>query len=111
MLAASMSGPPTRSVLSGKAEFPMTLLLPEMDQRYSREAFRQWCKAQPKGRYERVDGRIVAMAPERGAHLRVKGAVYKALDRAVALAGVECQALPDGATVETATATMSRMRW
>ncbi len=53
------------------------------------------------GRYERVDGRIVAMAPERGAHLRVKGAVYKALDRAVAMAGVDCQALPDGATVET----------
>jgi len=74
---------------------------PEMDRRYSREEFRQWCEAQPAGRYERVDGRIVAMAPERGAHLRVKGAVYKALDRAVAMAGVDCQALPDGATVET----------
>ncbi len=42
---------------------------------YSREEFRQWCEAQTKGRYERVDGFIVAMAPERGAHLRVKGAV------------------------------------
>lgn len=73
----------------------------EMDHRYSREAFRRWCEAQPRGRYERVDGRIVAMAPERGAHLRMKGAVYKALDRAVARAGVHCQALPDGATVET----------
>jgi hypothetical protein len=41
------------------------------------------------------------MAPERGAHLRVKGAIYKALDRAVTVAGVLCQALPDGATVET----------
>lgn len=68
---------------------------------YSREAFRRWYDAQPKGRYERVDGRIVAMAPERGAHLRVKGAIYRALDRAVTLAGVPCQALPDGATVET----------
>ena len=74
---------------------------PERDRRYSREAFRRWCEAQPTGRYERVDGRIVAMAPERGAHLRVKGAVYKALDRAIAMAGVACQALPDGATVET----------
>jgi hypothetical protein len=46
-------------------------------------------------RYERVDGRIVAVAPERGAHLRVKGAVYRALDRAVTLAGVPCQALPE----------------
>ncbi len=67
----------------------------------SREAFRRWCAEQPKGRYERIDGRIVAMAPERGAHLRIKGAVYRALDRAVAAAGVDCQALPDGATVET----------
>ena len=68
---------------------------------YSREAFRRWCETQTKGRFERVDGRIVAMAPERGAHLRVKGAVYSALKRAVADAGVLCQALPDGATVET----------
>ena len=79
----------------------MTLSSPETDRRYSREEFRRWCEAQPRGRYERVDGRIVAMAPERGAHLRVKGAVFKALDRAVAVAGVGCQALPDGATVET----------
>jgi Uma2 family endonuclease len=79
----------------------MNCALPKMDSYYSREAFRHWCDAQPKGRYERVDGRIVAMAPERGAHLRVKGAVYKALDHAVTLAGVPCQALPDGATVET----------
>jgi Uma2 family endonuclease len=68
---------------------------------YSRDEFRQWYEAQTKGRYERVDGRIVAMVPERGAHLRVKGAIYKALDRAVTSAGVPCQALPDGATVET----------
>ncbi len=40
-------------------------------------------------------------APERGAHLRMKAAVYKALERAIADAGVACQALPDGATVET----------
>ncbi len=79
----------------------MTLSSPETDRRYSREEFRQWCETQPWGRYERVDGRIVAMAPERGAHLRVKGAVYRALYRAVAMAGVGCQALPDGATVET----------
>ncbi len=79
----------------------MNLPPPEMDRRYSREEFRRWYEVQPTGRYERVDGRIVAMAPERGAHLRVKGAVYKALDRAIAIAGVGCQALPDGATVET----------
>ena len=79
----------------------MSLPSSELDRRYSREEFRRWCEAQPTGRYERLDGRIVAMAPERGAHLRAKGAVYKALDRAIAVAGVDCQALPDGATVET----------
>ena len=79
----------------------MTLLSPEADRRYSREEFRRWCETQPRGRYERVDGRIVAMAPERGAHLRAKAAVYEALKRAIAAAGVDCQALPDGATVET----------
>ena len=79
----------------------MNLASPKRDGYYSREAFRRWYDDQPKGRYERVDGRIVAMAPERGARLRVKGAIYKALDRAVTLAGVPCQTLPDGATVET----------
>ena len=79
----------------------MSLASPNTGGRYSREAFRRWYEAQATGRYERVDGRIVAMAPERGAHLRVKGAVFKALDRAVTVAGVHCQALPDGATIET----------
>ena len=73
----------------------------ETERRYSREEYRRWCETQPKGHYERVDGLIVAMAPERGAHVRVKGAVYRALSRAVTVAGVDCQALPDGATVET----------
>ena len=67
----------------------------------SREEYRLWCASQPRGRYERIDGRIVAMAPERGAHLRRKAAVWQALDRAIRAAGVACQALPDGATVET----------
>ena len=79
----------------------MTLPLPDTDRLYSREEYRRWCDAQPRGRYERVDGRIVAMAPERGAHVRVKAAAYRALRRAVAAAGVDCEALADGATVET----------
>jgi Uma2 family endonuclease len=79
----------------------MNVASPTTDRYYSREEFTRWCDAQPNGRYERVDGRIVATAPERGAHLRVKGAIYKALHRAVIAASVLCQALPDGATVET----------
>ena len=78
----------------------MTVASPATEQPCSREAFRRWYEAQPKGRSERVDGRIVAMAPERGAHLVIKGAVYRALYRAVIAAGIACQALPDGATVE-----------
>jgi len=80
----------------------MPLKQPETDRLYTRDEYRNWCAAQPRGRYERVDGRIVAMAPERGAHLRIKGAVYRALDRAITEAMLPCcQALPDGATVET----------
>jgi hypothetical protein len=70
----------------------MDLAQPGTDRYYSHEASRRWCEALKKGRYERVDGAIVATAPERGAHLRVKGAIYKALDRAVADAGVHCLA-------------------
>lgn len=66
----------------------------------SRDEYRRWAEAQPRGRYERVEGEVVAMAPERGAHLRVKAAVWLALRQAITAAGVPCQALPDGATVE-----------
>lgn len=65
-----------------------------------RAAFRAWAEAQPRGRFERVAGVVVAMAPERGAHLRTKAAVWLALREAIAEAGVPCEALPDGATVE-----------
>jgi Uma2 family endonuclease len=74
---------------------------PETDRIYSREEFRLWYEAQPRGRYERMDGRIVAMAPERAAHVRIKAAVWKALDRAIRGAGLSCEALPDGVAVET----------
>ena len=43
----------------------MDLAQPRTDRYYSREEFRRWCEAQTKGRYERVDGWIVTMAPER----------------------------------------------
>jgi Uma2 family endonuclease len=79
----------------------MNLVLTATDGFVSREEYRSWCATQPQGRFERVDGRIVAMPPERGAHVRVKGEVYIALKRAVAAAEVKCQALPHGATVET----------
>lgn len=79
----------------------MTLVSPLPERRYSRDEFRRWYDAQPNGRFERVDGVIVAMAPERIVHVRIKGAVYRALYRAVTEAGADCEALTDGATIET----------
>ncbi len=79
----------------------MTRSLPETDRRYSREEYRHWCEMQPRGRYERIDGLIVAMAPERVGHARTKASVYIALKQALTRAGLGCEALPDGVTVET----------
>ena len=73
----------------------------EKDLVLTREEYYRWCAMQPRGRFERVDGRIVAMSPERGAHLRVKMAVVNELARAIAACGAPCQALPDGAIVKT----------
>lgn len=72
----------------------------DMPLRMSREEFRHWAMAQPRGRFERVAGEVVAMAPERLAHLRVKMRVWRALDRAVRAAGLDCEAIGDGLTVE-----------
>jgi Uma2 family endonuclease len=68
---------------------------------YTREAFREWCAAQNGGRYERVGGQIVAMSPERLGHVRVKSNVFIALRAAIQAAGVPCEAIADGMTVET----------
>src|SRR5882757_10924163 len=92
-IGSASPGKPIHDNIRRDRRLPMNLAQPRTDRYYSREEFRRWCEAQTRGRYERVDGWIVAMAPERGAHLRVKGAIYKALDRAVTAAGVPCQAL------------------
>ena len=69
----------------------------------TREQYRRWALEQPRGRFERVDGRVVVMAAEPGLplRLRLKLAVLLALRDAIAKAGVRCQAIPDGVTVET----------
>jgi Uma2 family endonuclease len=58
--------------------------------------FLAWAEAQPSGRYELVDGQIVAMAPERVRHNLVKGAVYLALVDAVRAAKLPCRVFTDG---------------
>ena len=68
--------------------------------RMSRAEFRRWAETQPRGRYERVDGIVVRMAAERVGHVRAKARAWRALDRAVRAAGLPCEALADGMTVE-----------
>jgi Uma2 family endonuclease len=65
----------------------------------SRADYRRWTEAQPSGRFERIDGLVVAMAPERLSHVERKSLVWLALRRAVAAAGLPCHVYGDGATV------------
>ena len=66
----------------------------------SRDEYRSWAMAQPTGRYERVDGRVEAMAPERASHAKRKAMVWLTLRQAVAAAGLSCEVYPDGMTIE-----------
>ncbi len=63
------------------------------------EEFVDWALAQPEGRYELVDGEVVAMAPERIAHARLKARIWRALEDAITEGGRPCEALVDGAGV------------
>jgi Uma2 family endonuclease len=72
---------------------------PLPQQRMTVEEFLDWAQTQEMGRYELDNGRVVAMSPEQGQHLRVKGAAFIALSAAIKRAGVPCEAFPDGATV------------
>jgi Uma2 family endonuclease len=68
--------------------------------RITRDEFLARVEQQPSGRYERIDGIVVAMAPERAAHVRRKHAACNALQRALRDAGLTtCEALTDGMTV------------
>jgi Uma2 family endonuclease len=67
----------------------------------TRDEFLAWVDQQPSGRFERIDGVVVAMAPERASHNLRKGAARDALRRAVGQAGLaSCQVFGDGMTVQ-----------
>ena len=70
-----------------------------MAMRLRREAFRRWAAGQTQ-RYERIAGDTVAMPPERAAHLRLRSRVWRLLDRAIVEAGLDCEALAGGMTIE-----------
>jgi Uma2 family endonuclease len=62
------------------------------------DEFLTWAMTRP-GRYELVDGEVVAMSPERVGHGVVKADVREALKQAIRKRGLPCEALPDGMTV------------
>jgi Uma2 family endonuclease len=67
----------------------------------TRQEFLAWTGQQPSGRFERIDGVVVAMAPERAAHNRRKRAARDVLQRAVDKAGLtSCEAFADGMTIQ-----------
>ncbi len=66
--------------------------------------FLRWAEGRP-GRFELLEGRVVAMAPERAAHARVKGRVFRRLAEAVEDRGLPCEVYPDGMTVRVDEAT------
>jgi Uma2 family endonuclease len=68
----------------------------------SREKYRRWVKAQPKDRFERIEGTVMAMAPERAGHNDLKMQMWLALRQAIAAPGLPCQFYGDGMTVQTA---------
>ncbi|HUB14887.1 MAG TPA: Uma2 family endonuclease [Acetobacteraceae bacterium] len=70
-----------------------------MQKRLTREEYLRWVENEPK-RYERIAGEPVAMAPERVQHVRVKSSSWAALNRAIRQAGLDCEALADGITIE-----------
>jgi Uma2 family endonuclease len=70
-----------------------------MPLRLTRQEFRRWSEGQTT-RFERLAGEPVAMSPERVLHARLKMRVWQALDRSIRDAGLDCEALGDGITIE-----------
>jgi Uma2 family endonuclease len=74
--------------------------------RMTADAFLAWALEQPSGRYELAAGEVIAMAPERAGHALVKLEAARALQDAVAAAGLPCQVFPDGMAVRIDEATV-----
>jgi Uma2 family endonuclease len=68
------------------------------------DEFLGWAEGR-EGRWELQDGVLIAMAPQRVAHLETKAEAWAALRRAVERAEAPCRVVPDGATVRIATRT------
>ena len=73
----------------------MTLLT---ESRMTVDEFLAWAQERP-GRYELFRGEVFSMSPETTGHIKIKGAVYRALYAAVRESGCPCHVLSDGATI------------
>ncbi len=66
----------------------------------SRDEYRAPVRQQPAGRFERVNGVVVTMAPGRAGHNLRKALVWQVLRHAVRAASLPCEVYTDGMTVE-----------
>ena len=68
--------------------------------RMTADAFIAWAMDQPEGlHYELCNGEVVAMAPERTVHTRIKFRVARRLADAVEALGLPCEVFADGQSV------------
>jgi Uma2 family endonuclease len=75
-------------------------LIHEPDAAMTRDEFLAWVEQQPDGRYERIDGIVVAMSPERYVHGRRKRAAFNALQRGLVDAGLKtCEVMQEGFSI------------
>jgi Uma2 family endonuclease len=74
--------------------------------RMSADEFLVWVADQEGGRYELAAGEVVAMAPKRVAHNRVKFQICRALKDAVRAAALPCEVFTDGMVVRIDDATV-----
>lgn len=63
------------------------------------DEFLPWAEGQESGRYELHDSDVIRMSPERAMHWKIKFNVAIALRNAIGSVGLNCHAVPDGATV------------
>lgn len=74
--------------------------------RLAADDFIAWARDQPSGRFELADGQVVAMAPERAGHARVKLAAVNALAAGLKARNLPCEAFIDGMAVRIDDATV-----
>jgi len=74
--------------------------------RFTADGFIAWAMDQPRGRFELADGVVVAMAPERAGHARVKLAAVNALAAGLKAGNLPCEAFTDGMAVRIDDATV-----